>query len=430
MIKRALASTVAATMMLGGATVMADRGSQPDLRAPIMPDYGNWDQRDRRMIPMRPDNLDDLRLPYLEELRRAQEEAKAREAEAQKPEGETPDGENPDVRLPEIEIPVGPEEEPGFTIVIAEPDEPETPEVPEEEEVGDELLYHTGDILRASQEPTVLPEGQTYRVYFNSFGSTVCTRGSFYFYNGNLMFNSGISGIKVGNYVGFRVVINDRGSIELHPVTESDIAMYAASDAARQREMEEQIPTIDEYSIEQEEPVADEIPTADENPSDEQIPTVDVTPIVNVSVIPVVSTNTSTSSAPAVSAAPAAAATLVATQFGTEGFVNRLYTNALGREADSTGFAHWVNILNSKELTGTKVANGFFNSAEFASRDLNNVEFVTVLYRVFFDRMPDQAGLENWVNALNNGTTRAQVIDGFTGSSEWADTCAEFGIIA
>lgn len=287
----------------------------------------------------------------------------------------------------------------------------ETPAIEE----ANEGPFHEGEILYATSETTVLPEGESYSVYVTAFGCLNCTRGSFYLFNGNLMFNRNGFAVKVGKYVGYRVTINDNGGYVLRPVTNADIEMYAASDAARQREMEEQLPTIDEYSIEE------------EAPADEQVPTVDVTPIVNVTLPPVVSTRPS---APAVSAAPAAAATLVATQSGTEGFVNRLYTSALGREADPTGFAHWVNILNSKELTGTEVANGFFNSAEFASRDLNNVEFVTVLYRVFFDREPDHNGLNYWVRSLQNGMTRQQVIAGFTGSSEWADTCAEFGIIA
>ena len=334
MIKRALASSVAATMMLGGAVVMADETD------------------------------DELEMTPIIVCTAAEEE----------PEAETID-----------------------------------------EEQTDDAAYHTGDIIYITNESTSFSDG-VYRVYISSLDYTTFTNSSFYKKNGQLIMSRGGINISLGSgYTGFRTIVSDNGTVELHPVTNADIEMYAASDAARQREMEEQLPTIDEHSIEE------------EAPADEQVPTVDVTPIVNVTLPPVVSTRPS---APAVSAAPAAAATLVATQSGTEGFVNRLYTSALGREADSTGFAHWVSILNSKELTGTEVANGFFNSAEFASRDLNNVEFVTVLYRVFFDREPDHNGLNYWVRSLQNGMTRQQVIAGFTGSSEWADTCAEFGIIA
>lgn len=113
---------------------------------------------------------------------------------------------------------------------------------------------------------------------------------------------------------------------------------------------------------------------------------------------------------------------------GADGFVDRLYVNALGRSADAAGYDYWVNILNTKQMTGTEVANGFFNSAEFAARDLNNVEFVTTLYRVFFNREPDHNSLNHWVSAINNdGLTRAQVIAGFTNSAEWANTCAAYG---
>ena len=126
-------------------------------------------------------------------------------------------------------------------------------------------------------------------------------------------------------------------------------------------------------------------------------------------------------------------ASLVATASlpGADGFVDRLYVNALGRPADAAGYDYWVNILNTKQMTGTEVANGFFNSAEFAARDLNNVEFVSTLYRVFFNREPDHNGLNHWVSAINNdGLTRAQVIAGFTNSAEWANTCTAYGFDA
>lgn len=76
--------------------------------------------------------------------------------------------------------------------------------------------------------------------------------------------------------------------------------------------------------------------------------------------------------------------------------------------------------------SGSYVARGFFHSQEFLGRNLSDEEFVTVLYRVFFDREPDPVGFANWTNALANNATRDQVIDGFAGSIEWQSTCARF----
>ena len=113
-----------------------------------------------------------------------------------------------------------------------------------------------------------------------------------------------------------------------------------------------------------------------------------------------------------------------------DGFVDRLYSNTLHRSADAAGRAYWVDLLSSKKVSGSEAANGFFTSQEFLNLNLNNEQFVSTLYTVFFGRTPDQAGLNYWVAQLNNGTTRAQVISGFTGSAEWTGICSQYGINA
>ena len=112
------------------------------------------------------------------------------------------------------------------------------------------------------------------------------------------------------------------------------------------------------------------------------------------------------------------------------GFVDRLYTYTLHRSADEAGRAYWVDLLSSRSRSGSEVANGFFFSQEFIGLNLTNEQFVTTLYWVFFDRSPDQAGYAYWLDKLNGGMTRAQVISGFTGSVEWAGICNQFGINA
>lgn len=109
-------------------------------------------------------------------------------------------------------------------------------------------------------------------------------------------------------------------------------------------------------------------------------------------------------------------------------FVERLYRDVLGRQFDVAGRDHWVSMLRHTNATGSSVANGFFNSQEFANKKMSNEQFVATLYRVFFDRTASASEIANWVNAMNNGATRSQIIAGFEGSQEWARTCAYFGI--
>ncbi|MBQ1894637.1 MAG: DUF4214 domain-containing protein [Clostridiales bacterium] len=113
---------------------------------------------------------------------------------------------------------------------------------------------------------------------------------------------------------------------------------------------------------------------------------------------------------------------------GVRGFVDRLYSVALGRSADSAGKTNWISELNSGRSTGGDIAIGFLESEEFRNKNLPYDEFVRILYKTFFDREADDYGLNYWVSILNNGGSRRDVINGFIGSNEWATLCWKFGI--
>lgn len=110
-----------------------------------------------------------------------------------------------------------------------------------------------------------------------------------------------------------------------------------------------------------------------------------------------------------------------------QNFVENLYINALDRTYDVEGRDYWVDkIFNGS--TGTDIVKGFLGSQEFIGKNSDNEEFVTILYSVFLERTPSAAEVANWSNALDNGATRAQVIQGFADSPEWASRCAYYDI--
>ena len=110
-------------------------------------------------------------------------------------------------------------------------------------------------------------------------------------------------------------------------------------------------------------------------------------------------------------------------------FVRRFYQECLSREPDAEGITNWTTALIKGQQQGAGVANGFALSQEFINRDLDNDQFLNVLYKAFFDRMPDSVGLENWKRFLADGHTRAEVIYGFTRAQEFQNLCVQYGII-
>ena len=95
---------------------------------------------------------------------------------------------------------------------------------------------------------------------------------------------------------------------------------------------------------------------------------------------------------------------------GVEAFVTRFYQQCLNREPDSGGLRTWSDALTAGTMTGADVAKAFILSPEFIARDLSDDDFVTVLYRAFFGREPDQAGYTAWLDRLAQGATREEAV--------------------
>ncbi|MBO7452037.1 MAG: DUF4214 domain-containing protein [Clostridiales bacterium] len=109
-------------------------------------------------------------------------------------------------------------------------------------------------------------------------------------------------------------------------------------------------------------------------------------------------------------------------------FVCRLYTVALGREAEESGKVYWTDLLVSKKVNGADAAKMFIISQEFSDRRTSNEQYVKILYDTFFDRPMDDGGRDYWTNLLNNGHSRESVLMGFINSKEWNDICNSYGI--
>ena len=111
-------------------------------------------------------------------------------------------------------------------------------------------------------------------------------------------------------------------------------------------------------------------------------------------------------------------------------FVSRLYTKALGRSYDVGGLNDWCGRILNHTWSVTDVAtNGFFESEEFINKNLNDEDYVKVLYETFLGREYDEEGLADWTNKLKDGEmSREEVLRGFSDSEEFATLMKEYGL--
>lgn len=95
------------------------------------------------------------------------------------------------------------------------------------------------------------------------------------------------------------------------------------------------------------------------------------------------------------------------------------YHAAFGREADTGGLAAWTNSLNNG-LTPTQLAQAFASSGEFQALhgQQTDTQYVDSLYVNALGRNADPAGEAAWVGALQAGASRADLLQTFAQSSE------------
>ncbi len=100
----------------------------------------------------------------------------------------------------------------------------------------------------------------------------------------------------------------------------------------------------------------------------------------------------------------------------------RLYNASFKRLPDADGLEYWINQFSSGANTIRVVASSFLGSAEFAERYGSNVtdeKFVNTLYQNVLGRDADTSGLNYWLGQLNSGAeTRYEALLGFAESAE------------
>ena len=106
--------------------------------------------------------------------------------------------------------------------------------------------------------------------------------------------------------------------------------------------------------------------------------------------------------------------------------INNYYQAILGRAPDPGGLAYWQGEMTRLQGLGVDVqeafrvmAGWFFTSAEYLGRNTGDAQYVTDLYRTFFQRAPDAGGLGFWTGQLAAGMPRAVALYSFLFSAEF-----------
>ncbi|MBS9722373.1 DUF4214 domain-containing protein [Tianweitania sp. BSSL-BM11] len=105
----------------------------------------------------------------------------------------------------------------------------------------------------------------------------------------------------------------------------------------------------------------------------------------------------------------------------TAGYAYRIYQAAFDRAPDAAGLDYWIDVLDSGAKGMTQVAADFLSSREFQQTygALSTQDFIEELYENILQRSGEDAGIDYWTDQLDAGVqSRAQVLAGFSDSAE------------
>ena len=113
---------------------------------------------------------------------------------------------------------------------------------------------------------------------------------------------------------------------------------------------------------------------------------------------------------------------------GATRFVARCYNVFLDRAADVDGLNAWTKVILADKEEARNVPYGFVFSDEMNKKNLSDEAFVRILYEGILDRTPDNQGVAEWVEVIENGESREHVFEGFVRSPEFTELLNDYGL--
>lgn len=101
----------------------------------------------------------------------------------------------------------------------------------------------------------------------------------------------------------------------------------------------------------------------------------------------------------------------------TEAFIEQLYTKILGRSSDVGGRIYWVGEIDGGNLNAAQLTEQFILSDEFTGQ----ISPLARLYYAAFNRIPDAAGLLYWIEEAQRGKTLSDIASSFVASPEYTN---------
>lgn len=72
----------------------------------------------------------------------------------------------------------------------------------------------------------------------------------------------------------------------------------------------------------------------------------------------------------------------------------------------------WVESFAVRKENPAEITKGFIFSSEMIEKNLNDEEFIKIMYRGLFNRTADEAGFNDWMKWIHEGKSREDIFWG------------------
>jgi hypothetical protein len=100
--------------------------------------------------------------------------------------------------------------------------------------------------------------------------------------------------------------------------------------------------------------------------------------------------------------------------------VDNLYLSFYNRHAQEDETIFWAANLEWHVISYQDMISIFINSSKILENVSNNQEYLAILYRVVLSREIDGEGLKFWIDKLNSGTSRTDILNSLMDSGEFS----------
>lgn len=113
----------------------------------------------------------------------------------------------------------------------------------------------------------------------------------------------------------------------------------------------------------------------------------------------------------------------------TADLINLIYTELLEREATPEESGSLVSSIESDSISINTVVLSVINSNEFQNKGYSDETFINICYRLFLRSIPDVTMQEYWMNLLQNGYSRADIVREFINTDAFRELCSGYGLL-